>query len=462
MKTLFRIILLSLFFVLILNGAESNVGKVFPQYTAGQANWIDSLGSVLQDSIRDLMKAIFQNVRAMIHGQVTYTILGCALMLWCLNQLKNGYPTREEMWKAGKWVVMACIILAIFSSYDVFTAFIEYLTIPASWVVTSLNGVFSSQMDGKSMSEIAISLFNDVATISSVSWDKMNTRIANELKSAAGWLSFFKPDAVTNLEAMILSAFGLFPTWLMAIIFFFLGILFVAIIMFSSFMATLLLCFSPILVPLIGLPFLKSYFYSWLKLWITYTLIAPIAMLVLSIATKQISTIASKANDGATIENIVNGNQWVTYITPIITAFMCIYLLRKIPTWIQQVLGIQGAESNGLNAGAAITSAMGAAGLTATAMKASGQGGFTSSFMKALPGGQTTGALAGGAMKGLGSLGGKAGGAMQSMGQSLNGGNGTMASAGKTLNAIGGATRNASRSMRRGGQSTINAMDMGN
>ncbi|MCI7587469.1 MAG: type IV secretion system protein [Campylobacter sp.] len=444
MKTLFKIILLSLFIVITLN-AEDSQAKVFPNYVAGQPNWIDGLGNIIQDTIRDLMQKIFENVRNMIHGTVTYTILGCALMLWCLNQLKNGYPTREEMWKVGKWVVMACLILAIFSSYDVFKAFIEYLTIPASWVVTSLDGIFSSQMNGKTISEIAISLFNDIARICSVGFEKTANEFYKQQKS---WWS---PDGITYLNSYIKTAIWMVPTWLMAMLFYFLGICFVAIIMFSSFMATLLLCFSPILVPFISLPFLKPYFFSWLKLWITYTLIAPIAMLVISIATQSISEISSK-QDAQIGEIIWNGHQWVTFITPMITAIMCLYLLTKIPTWLGQILAVQGVESKGLGMGAATASAVGGATAAGAAAKTLGTGGFGSTFMKALPGGTTTGALGGQAVKGLGTLGGKVGAGMQSLGQTISGGNGIMASAGKTMNSMGSATRDFSRSMRRGGE----------
>ena len=444
MKIFFKIILLSLFIVITLN-AEDSQAKVFPDYVVGQPNWIDGLGNILQNTIRDLMQKIFENVRNMIHGTVTYTILGCALMLWCLNQLKNGYPTREEMWKVGKWVVMACLILAIFSSYDVFKAFVEYLTIPASWVVTSLDGIFSSQMNGKTISEIAISLFNDVARICSVGFEKTANEFYKQQKS---WWS---PDGITYLNSYIKTAIWMVPTWLMAMLFYFLGICFVAIIMFSSFMATLLLCFSPILVPFISLPFLKPYFFSWLKLWITYTLIAPIAMLVISIATQSISEISSK-QDAQIGEIIWNGHQWVTFITPMITAIMCLYLLTKIPTWLGQILAVQGVESKGLGMGAATASAVGGATAAGAAAKALGTGGFGSTFMKALPGGTTTGALGGQAVKGLGTLGGKVGAGMQSLGQTISGGNGIMASAGKTMNSMGSATRDFSRSMRRGGE----------
>ena len=449
MKTLFKIILLSLFIVITLNAGESSTGKLFPDYNGG-ATWIDDVSNIINGEIIDLMQKIFNNVSNMLHSKVVYSILGCALMLWCLNQLKNGYPTREEMWKVGKWVVMACLILAIFSSYDVFKAFIEYLTIPASWVVTSLDGIFSSQMDGKTISEIAISLFNDIARICSVGFEKTANEFYKQQKS---WWS---PDGITYLNSYIKTAIWMVPTWLMAMLFYFLGICFVAIIMFSSFMATLLLCFSPILMPFISLPFLKPYFFSWLKLWITYTLIAPVAMLVISIASNSISEISSQKDD-AIGKIIWNGNQWTTFITPMIVAIMCLYLLKKIPTWLNQILGVQ-AEGSGLGMGAAVASAVGGATGAGVAAKALGTGGFGSTFMKALPGATTAGVLGGQAVKGLGSLGDKAGAGMQSLGQTISGGNGIMASAGKTLNSMGSTTRNFSRSMRRGGESFKSTM----
>ena len=93
--------------------------------------------------------------------------------------------------------------------------------------------------------------------------------------------------------------------------------------------------------------------------------------------------------------------------------------------------------------------------MAGAAAKALGTGNFGSTFMRALPGATTAGALGGQTMKGLGSLGGKAGAGMQSLGslaQTISGGNGIMASAGKTLNSMGSTTRNFSRSMRRGGE----------
>ena len=62
MKIFFKIILLSLFIVITLN-AEDSQAKVFPDYVVGQPNWIDGLGNILQNTIRDLMQKIFENVR---------------------------------------------------------------------------------------------------------------------------------------------------------------------------------------------------------------------------------------------------------------------------------------------------------------------------------------------------------------------------------------------------------------
>ena len=179
-------------------------------------------------------------------------------------------------------------------------------------------------------------------------------------------------------------------------------------------------------------------------------------MLVISIASNSISEIAAKKD--AEIGNIIwDEIQWATFITPMIVAIMCLYLLTKIPTWLNQILGVQ-AEGSGLGMGAAVASAVGGATGAGVAAKALGTGGFGSTFMKALPGGTTAGALGGQAVKGLGSLGGKAGAGMQSLAQTLSSGNGIMASAGKTLGSMGSTTRDFSRSMRRGGESMKSTM----
>ena len=446
MKTLFKIILLSLFIVITLNAGESSTGKLFPDYNGG-ATWIDDVSNIINGEIIDLMQKIFNNVSNMLHSKVVYTILGCALMLWCLNQLKNGYPTREEMWKVGKWLVMACLILAIFSNYSVFNVFLEYMMIPASWIVSSLEGIFAT--GGQTMSQMIIQLFNDAARVAVVTTAKAFQHI-NSI--------WFKgvPDLISTLPSYILTPIVAFPMLLLALLTIILGLFFIAIIIITKFTATLLLCFSPIIIPLLALPFTIHIFYAWLKTFLTYTMIAPIAMLVISIATQSISEISSQKDD--TIGEIIwNGNQWTTFITPMIVAIMCLYLLKKIPTWLNQILGVQ-AESSGLGMGAATASAIGGATMAGAAAKALGTGGFGSTFMKALPGGTTAGALGGQAMKGLGSLGGKVGAGMQSLGQTISGGNGIMASAGKTLGAMGSTTRDFSRSMRRGGESMKSTM----
>lgn len=442
MKTLFKIILLSLFIVITLNAGESSTGKLFPDYNGG-ATWIDDVSNIINGEIIDLMQKIFNNVSNMLHSKVVYTILGCALMLWCLNQLKNGYPTREEMWKVGKWLVMACLILAIFSNYSVFNVFLEYIMIPASWIVSSLEGIFAT--DGKTMPQMTIQLFNDAARVGVVTTAKTFQHI-NSI--------WFKgvPDLISTLPSYILTPIVAFPMLLLALLTIILGLFFIAIIIITKFTATLLLCFSPIIIPLLALPFTKHIFYAWLKTFLTYTMIAPVAMLVLSLGSKQISAIAQLSDDKIG-EWVANQSLWHHGIKGIVISIVSLYLLRKIPQWITQILGVQGADiSQGLGKGASTASAIGGATMAGATAKALGTGSFGSTFMRALPGATTAGALGGQAMKGLGSLGGKVGAGMQSLGQTISGGNGIMASAGKTLGAMGSTTRDFSRSMRRGGE----------
>lgn len=435
MKIFFRVLLLSLLAFALLNGAESNSEKMFQ---TGGANFIDELSNLLSKTILDVMQKIYNNVSNILHNKVVYTIFATAIMLWCLNQLKNGYPTRDELWKFGKMVVLCSFILGIFSSYSVFIGFLEYMTIPASWVVSALNGVFSSS--GDTLSNQVLTLANDICRISYVSFQKS--------------FNHFDTWGIPDEFEKIFLAVYMLPTWIMAGLGLLLAGCLIAIILFSKFMATLLLCFAPIVVPFLGLPFLKQYFYSWLKLWITYTLIAPIAMLILSISTQTINKLGGYTDEQLG-DIVIKGNQWDTYATPIITSIMCLYLLKKIPTWIEQILGVQGAESSGLGAGAAISSAVGSAAGAGMMAKALGQGGFASTFAKNLPGATTARALGAGATKALGNAGGAIGSGMQGAGgiaQALSGGNGIMASAGKTLSQMGSSTRDLSRSMRRSGE----------
>lgn len=448
MKTLFKIILLSLFIVITLNAGESSTGKLFPDYNGG-ATWIDDISNIINGEIINLMQKIFKNVSNMLHSKVVYTILGCALMLWCLNQLKNGYPTREEMWKAGKWVVMACLILAIFSNYSVFNVFLGYMMIPASWIVSSLEGIFAT--GGQTISQMVIQLFNDAARVAEV----VSLKTFQHINSV-----WFKgvPDLISTLPSYILTPIVAFPMLLLALLTIILGLFFIAILIITKFTATLLLCFSPIIIPLLALPFTKHIFYAWLKTFLTYTMIAPIAMLVLSLGSKQISAIA-KLKDDEIGKWVANESLWQHGIIGIVLSIVSLYLLRKIPQWITQILGVQGADiSKGLGMGASTANVIGGATMAGAAAKALGTGGFGSTFMRALPGGTTAGALGGQAMKGLGSLGGKVGAGMQSLGQTISGGNGIMASAGKTMNSIGSATRDFSRSMRRGGENFKSTM----
>ena len=53
MKTLFKIILLSLFIVITLNAGESSTGKLFPDYNGG-ATWIDDVSNIINGEIIDL------------------------------------------------------------------------------------------------------------------------------------------------------------------------------------------------------------------------------------------------------------------------------------------------------------------------------------------------------------------------------------------------------------------------
>ena len=81
-------------------------------------NWLNEILGIMQDNIEILFDKIFLAVQDMLHNGVSYSIVGTIIMLWVLNRLKQGYPTRDEMFEASKWLIMTCFVFAIFSSFS--------------------------------------------------------------------------------------------------------------------------------------------------------------------------------------------------------------------------------------------------------------------------------------------------------------------------------------------------------
>lgn len=292
----------------------------------GDDKWLNDIMGVTNDIVTKLMQGIFENVSSMLHNGVAYTIIMICIMLWLLNILKNGYPTRGEIFNAGKWLITVAFVLGIFSSYEAYDSFIGLLMIPAQWVRGAVGAIFDSTGGGYGFAEIVSNAVNKISTLGSFLWEY-------GMKEHQAW---YKPDLVPVLFVTFRCLFyGIY--WLAFMICVF-GC--VAIIFISTFMASLLLCGCAIVLPFLTIATMKQYFFSWLKLFISYTLYAPLGLIVLSLAITPINKLTELISAGK-IEQIYN-NQISSFFVPTIICMISIYLLKQIPDWVQQLTGASG------------------------------------------------------------------------------------------------------------------------
>lgn len=360
--------------------AVETAGKVI-----SNSSWIDEIQGVMQNQLSSLLENIFNSVSKIIHGQASYTIVGLIVCIWLLKQLRTGYPTQDELFSAGKWIIVTCFVFAAYASYDNFTTILGWFYLPASWVISAMNDALGNQI-GNSLAQTITNLMNNVSLICSTMLEK-----AYEASKSDAW---FGAD-VANIFIKAYVAITMFPTYFFAFMYYMLCFAIAAIVIASVFIAMLILSFAPLVVCFLNISFLKPYFFSWLKLFITYSLFAPIALFVTALASKPIADIQSMSP--AELGNIyLEGRQCDTFLVPTLCAFLCIFLLRKIPVWISQILGVNNLDGGGSNVGSA---AVGMAGklagvgaVGAVAGRVAGTGALKNalgSMGQSLPGGST-------------------------------------------------------------------------
>ncbi|EAJ8475236.1 type IV secretion system protein, partial [Campylobacter upsaliensis] len=191
---------------------------------------------------------------------------------------------------------------------------------------------------------------------------------------------------------------------LIATFFFWLWVLILYIALFgglliitgSQFITMLLLSAAPILIPFILYRTTRAYFFSYLKLVISYSLYPSIALIIISIALSSANDMSAQYGKEGFIASVYD-NPFTTCFPLILMTILGIYFMTKIPNWVSQIMGVQGLDGAGSGAGQAMQVAAGKAlGITT--------------------GGAVIGAV-GGAIKG-----GKSGGALGAIGQGLLGG----------------------------------------
>lgn len=351
---------------------------------------LNEVAGALHKVIQHSYEPIFSAVQNTLYHQASYTIILLVVIFWLFRLLKTGYPTREELFEAGKWIGLVCFIYAIFYSYAGYIEFIKLLSLPANW----LRNATGDLIEGENIVEIVTQTFKKLAELNERLWDALMKNY-----------EYLEIKGLFNLKInAVLSFLGILPFLLFYLSFAFLMIGIILIVQVSGYIALIVLSIAPVMIPLLFNRNLRAYFFSWLKLYISYSLYAPLALIILGIA---LSVIQKNLELPSTeLEAIATGFWSILYhfLSGLILSVLCIYLLLQIPNWVSQVMGMQGLNSGGVGAGVAATSFAGVTALTggvggiAGGMLAKAQGGsalagairgFGKAAAKNLPGAKT-------------------------------------------------------------------------
>lgn len=309
-------------------------------------NWVDKIQSLLQEILTPLFESIFNSVKSTLHNGVAYSVVFIIVMFWLVNRLKQGYPTKDEIFEAIKWGLFTCFIFGIFYSYEAYETFLGWLMIPAQWVKAGIADSYGK--GGESFGTLITQSLNTLNEFHLKLYDA-----GWQYNNQGGFIP--TPDGIVSLITYVgLFVFYIFYLCMLINIF---GV--ASIVVISQFFAMLVLTTAPIVIPLLISKKTMPYFFSWLKVFISYSLYAPLGFLILKLSTSTINEL-NKFKFDDTILTEVYKNQMANFFLPILISIICIYLVKSIPNWISQIMGVQGLSGGGTGASAGFVAGAGA------------------------------------------------------------------------------------------------------
>ena len=346
------------------------------------SNWINKVQTIMQENVMSLFEKFYNGSHDLVYSTASQTIIILTVVLWLMGRLKNGYPTRDEMFSAIKYIIMLCFIFATLSSFNAYMGVLYILTIPENVITSIVSSIFQDKDFGSIVTESA----NRVDNLRSLMWSYGTTEY---LKSQAwSFLGISFNGAMDYIGAGVITAICMIPFWIFYVVFFILLIGIVIVIFFSKFMAFLLLSTLPLVIPFLIMPRFLPYLWSWYKLYLSYAVIAPLAFIALNLAMNPILQLEKYQSY---ISELFT-KQFEYLITGTLTCITALFLLKKIPSWVNAVLGTQMESGSGGVAGGVVAGAVaGKTLLGGLAKKATG-GSFTAGAIESF--GRATGGKA--------------------------------------------------------------------
>ena len=131
------------------------------------SNWINKIQNVMQENVMSLFEKFYNGAHDLVYSTASTTIIMLIVVYWLIRQIKTGYPTYDEIWKAGKYVLIVCGIFAVLTSFGVYTEFLHLLMIPENIITSVVSSIFQSQDFASIVTESA----NRVDNIRSLMWN---------------------------------------------------------------------------------------------------------------------------------------------------------------------------------------------------------------------------------------------------------------------------------------------------
>lgn len=312
------------------------------------SNWINKTQAIMQENVMSLFEKFYNGAHDLVYSTASQVVIILVVVFWLLGRLKNGYPTRDETFGAIKYILMLCFIFATLSSFNAYNGVLYLLTIPENVITTIVSSIFKDNDFGAIVTESA----NRVDNLRALMWNYGTTEY---LKSQAwSFLGISFNGAMDYIGAGVITAICMIPFWIFYLVFFVLLIGIVIVIFFSKFMAFLILSTLPLVIPFLITPRFMPYLWSWYKLYLSYAIIAPLAFIALNLAINPILELEK-------YQNYINElfiKQFEYLITGSITCITALFLLKKIPSWINAVLGTQMESGSGGVVGGVVAGAV--------------------------------------------------------------------------------------------------------
>lgn len=232
------------------------------------------------------------------------------------------------------WVIVFVIVYVLLNSKTAYEEFAKIFLIPQGIVKAALTSSFGV---GSNVGEVLNYSFVRPVMI----LFEIVPNIFNAILDDYSWW-----EVVAGVIVSIFITSGLGTFYLIYLLFNLIVVISITIInLYSYFLSAIYLIFLPIMIPLLLLPQTKSIFFAWVKSFIAITMYIPLSMIPLGIINKMSKVIVE--NSGTVF---LHKLAFLT-ILGIISCIIAIIVLTKIPTWINELLGV---SNQGVGAGGAL------------------------------------------------------------------------------------------------------------